>query len=322
MHKTLRQTLQIMIWTLVLLAGSAAGTLAQHPRSAETTGALKKRAYLPISGAPATPTPTPWYWLTYVNSFRAMSGLPRLVEDASWSNGNQLHARYMVKNNVVQHSEDPNNTWYTPEGAAAAQSSNLVANSQVDLTDAWAIDAWMVAPFHSASLLDPQLARAGFGSYRQADGGIQMAAGIDVLRGLGDLPSGVTFPILWPGPGAVVPLRMYWEETPNPLTSCPGYQAPTGLPIVVQVGAGSQTPNVTGHAFTRDSTPLEHCVFSETTYVNPDGGLQNLGRSILNKRDAVIIIPRAPLEPKTTYTVSLAVDGRTHTWSFAVGNIP
>jgi hypothetical protein len=33
----------------------------------------------------------------------------------------------MVKNDLVDHDEDPDNSWYTPEGDQAARSSNLAA---------------------------------------------------------------------------------------------------------------------------------------------------------------------------------------------------
>ena len=40
------------------------------------------------------------------------------------------------------------------------------------------------------------------------------------------------------------------------------------------------------------------------------------GRLILDKRDAVVIIPRSPLEVGKSYTVTLVVNGETITWSF------
>jgi len=115
---------------------------------------------------------------------------------------------------------------------------------------------------------------------------------------------------------------MYWDETPSPLTSCPGYTSPAGLPLVIQVGSGAGVPVVTAHSFMRGNTPLEHCVFDETTYYNPDSSLQGLGRAILSSRDAIVLLARQPLTANTNYTASVTVDGQTHTWSFTVGNIP
>ncbi|NOR83482.1 MAG: hypothetical protein GQ526_08325, partial [Ardenticatenales bacterium] len=110
----------------------------------------------------------------------------------------------------------------------------------------------------------------------------------------------------------------YWGENPDPLTSCPGYTAPAGLPIILQIGAGELSPSVSSHSLKEGDTELEHCTLDETTYVNPNPDLQRLGRSTLNSRDAVVIIPREPLAPGGTYTVSVTVNGQTITWSFTV----
>lgn len=64
-----------------------------------------------------------------------------------------------------------------------------------------------------------------------------------------------------------MPLRLYdGAESPDPLTSCPGYTAPTGPPIILQLGSFSFVPNVSATSFTQDGAPLEHCVYDETTY--------------------------------------------------------
>jgi len=176
----------------------------------------------------------------------------------------------------------------------------------------------MAAPFHAVGILDPRLTRVGFGSYREGDGGVQMAAALDVIRGLGALPAGTRYPIFWPAEGMTLPLRSFWGEYPDPLTSCPGYRLPTGLPIIVQFGAGERTPRVTAHSLRDGGTALEHCVITEESYVNPDAGAQQTGRLILGQRDAVVLIPRQRLAGGATYTASLTVDGQTYSWTFAV----
>ncbi len=110
-----------------------------------------------------------------------------------WSQGDQLHARYVVKNNVQMHAEDPANPWYTLDGEAAGQSSNVLAASDTAMQDVSAIDKLMSGPFRAMNVLDPRLKTIGIGSYREQDGGFQMAAALDTFRGLGD-PNG-SFPI-------------------------------------------------------------------------------------------------------------------------------
>ncbi|MBI1295872.1 hypothetical protein GC175_13035 [bacterium] len=277
----------------------------------------------PTSTAVPTATPPPTLapqWLALVNEYRDMARLPHVSENEIWSHGDWLHARYMVKNDVSQHFEDPNNEWYTPEGDAAARASNLTSSYQVDATDVYAIDSWMQAPFHAVGILDPRLAQVGYGVYREAGGGRQMAAALDVIRGISSLPSDIQFPIVWPADGTTVPLTEHWGENPSPLTSCPGYETPSGLPIILQLGSRQVVPNVTGHAFVQEETPLEHCVFDETNYINPDPAQQDIARRILDSRDAIVLIPRQPLTPGATYTASITVNGSTYIWSFNVSS--
>lgn len=267
----------------------------------------------PYTGPPPE-NPT---WLEYMNYLRSLAGLPAVVDNVNWSWGDWLHSRYMVKNDYIGHSEDPNNSWFSSDGDLAARSSNLLASSSGTTTDNAAISGWFQAPFHGVGIIDPQLQKVGFGSFREQDGGFQMAAALDVLRGLGDLPDTVTFPIAWPGEGASVPLTAHTGEYPDPLSSCPGYSAPAGLPLILQVGPGDLTPQVSSHSFRSGSQELPHCVFDETSYSNPDRSAQFLGRAILNSRDAIVLIPREPLVPGRTYSVSITESGETHQWSFS-----
>jgi hypothetical protein len=271
------------------------------------------------------PTPTPQpdadMWLSHLNSFRAMAGLPPVSENPEWENGAYLHSRYMVKNDFIGHSENPDNPWYSSEGEQAAQTSNLAASHVSTADDNYAIDLWMQAPFHAIGILDPRLSRVGYGSFREEDGGLQMGATLDVIRGLEGLPPSVSYPIAWPADGTTLSLTSHYSEYPNPLSSCPGYQAPAGLPILLQIGAGDQTPNVLAHSFSQGDEPLEHCVFDETNYSNADSSAQSLARTILGARDTIVLIPQQPLVPGATYTVSITEDSNTYVWSFHVSEI-
>jgi hypothetical protein len=279
--------------------------------------------YLPLvflSEPPSQPEPE---WLAYVNQFRSLAVLPHLTENPDWSAGDVLHSRYMVKEDVITHLEDSNSPWYTPEGYNAGRNGNVAISSSSSASDEFAIDLWMTGPFHAVGILDPQLAQTGFGSYRENIGSWRMGATLDVLRGIGNLPPGINFPIYFPKDGGQTWLTSYGgNESPDPLTSCPGYSAPSGPPIILQLGSGSDTPNVTESSFSQGSTNLEHCVFDETNYSNGDIDRQNLGRSVLNGRDAIVIMPRNPLVVGQTYTASITSNGNTYTWSFLVGSDP
>jgi hypothetical protein len=258
--------------------------------------------------------------LARLNYHRALAGLPTVTENAEWNNGCWLHARYAVKNDLTGHTEDSSRPWYTLEGLACAQSANLFYAGGLAFSDEYAVDYLMLLPFHGLGFVDPRLQVSGFGSYREEDGGIQMSAAVDVIRGIRWSPP-PRYPVMWPTEGALVPFdRFPGGEYPNPLTSCPGFSVPAGLPLLLQLGTGSITPQVTAHGLTKDGVALEHCVFDETTYVNPDAAAQSTGRAVLGARDAIVLLPRTPLEVGETYTASLTANGQTYTWSFTVTN--
>jgi hypothetical protein len=257
-------------------------------------------------------------WLSYLNAFRAGSGLPLLSEDAALSAADTLHARYTVMNNTLAHSEDSSKPGYTPEGNNAASHSNVMASSSTATSDEDAVDMWLQGPFHALGMLDPHLTVTGFGSYRDGKAsGIRMAAAIDVWSKRSySLPAGASYPVMWPGNGATVALTAYHgNESPNPLVSCSGYSAPTGLPVILQVGDGSQTPNVTAHSFSQGGAQLDSCVFDQTTFTG-----DSVGKSILNGRDGIVLIPRAPLAAGKTYSVSITDRGKVYAWSFTITN--
>jgi hypothetical protein len=258
-------------------------------------------------------------WLKYLNFYRTMAQLPPVSENPLWSLGSWQHSLYMVMNDILAHGQDVSNPYYTPEGDLAAKSSNIAGSFDPFASDHYAIDAWMQAPFHAISILDPGLSRVGYGSFREEKPGLQMAATLDVLRGLGDIPSTVNYPITWPGDGATVPLNLHWGEFPSPLTSCPGYSVPTGLPVLLLLGPGKIIPRVSAHEFRQGSTSLEHCLFDETSYENPDPGERKLVKAVLAARNAIVLIPRQPLRSGLTYTVSITTNDETITWSFTVG---
>lgn len=255
-------------------------------------------------------------WIDRVNEHRADAGLAPVSVNTAWTAGCVEHSRYMVKNDYIGHSQSIDNPWYTPAGSAAAGRSNVLVHS-ARFADASAIDLWMSGPFHALGMIDPALGSAAFGSYYEPIGKWKYGATLNVLDGRGTVPAGVTFPVMWPSGGSVVDLYAYTGiERPDPLAHT-GWSAPSGLPIVVQFGTGAKTPVVTASSFKENGIAKQHAVFTEATYSNPDASEQSRGRSVLNSRDAVVLVPRSPLQPAKTYSVSLSVDGKTYSWSFA-----
>ena len=255
-------------------------------------------------------------WLGRVNSYRIAIGLWPVRENRLLSAGDRCHAIYIVKNEVLQHGEESGNRFFTPQGRAAATQSNLFLSYDADDTNSWVIDIWMQSPFHAVGLLDPRLRQVGYGSYRDPVGAVKTGAALNVAAGLEEATA--VYPIFWPGNRSTVPLDRHWVGFPSPLQSCPGYVAPSGLPLIIQFGPGDQDPVVAASSLSADGQSLEHCIFSESTYRNPDLAQQELGRSVLAPRDAVVLVPRAPLTPGVRYTASITVGGRNYVWSFGV----
>jgi hypothetical protein len=261
-------------------------------------------------------------WLDRINLYRESASLPPVVEEPRLSATVAQHARYMVAHDVIQHSQNRRRRWASPEGAAAAAVSNLAGSLNPFEPDFWAVDVWMQAPFHAIGILDPALQHVGFGIHRAPDGKrIQTAAGLDVIRGRSNRPAAIQYPVVWPADGSAVPISSHTGEFPSPLTSCSGYKAPTGLPLIVQMGSGAGVPHVTRTGIWDGTQWLAHCVFDESTYKNRDRDEQRLGRSILASRDAIVVIPREPLTFGFQYRVRIDVDGKSIDWTFRVEHL-
>lgn len=296
----------------------ASPTPSLTPTPSETPEPSATPTETPTPEPSATPTPAKPAWQARVDHHRALAGLGPVEENPDWSRGGELHSRYMVKNDYIGHSEQRGNPWFTEEGLEAAENGNVTLGSNIDRPSEAAVDYWMVGPFHQVAILDPQLRISGFGEWREAIGTFQYGATLDVLRGRTGVAPGTRFPLRYPDEGKRMPLLEYpGGEDPDPLTSCSGYTVPTGPPLVLILGAGDVTPRVSRTAFADAAgTELPHCWFDQTNYRNANRGAQELGRGGLAMRSAIILMPRAPLEPDTGYTVTIVNAGTTHRWSF------
>lgn len=302
----------------VVLVGCGGGGFGTTATSSSSSSASPS----PSSSSSASPTASssPGAAVAYVNSLRALAGLPAVTENTALGQGLAAHALYMVKNNVIGHSESSALPFFSPEGDTAARNANLAVSTDVSQPDTFAIDGWITGPFHAAGILDTTMESTCFSSYAETKNGFRYGACLDVLRGLGSQPRS-TFPVVWPGNNTVVGLSSYGgNESPDPLTSTPGFTAPSGLPLYVLLGTGGVTPQVTASSLSSRGIGLTHAVFDETSYVNPDSGTQSLGRAVLASRDMVVIIPRDPLVRGETYSVSLTVSGQIISWTFAVAS--
>ena len=238
--------------------------------------------------------------------------------------GSGLHSRYMVVNDdPIAHDEDRDNPLYDEAGDQAARNGNLFATDQMEADYVWGFRFWVSAPFHLIRMLDPRLEEVGYGEYREKIGSTNMAAVLDIGSDPREATGDTEYPIFFPGDGSETWIvRHKLPEWPETFGSCPGYTRPTGPAIVLLLGDGSLTPQVTNHRFARGDEPLESCLFDETSYRTENVYAQEAGRNILDKNDAVVIMPREPLAIDETYTVQVTVNGETYTWSFSTRGEP
>jgi uncharacterized protein YkwD len=259
-----------------------------------------------------------------LNELRALSGLPKVTSDSGMRADSRKHSEYMVRTGTIGHHQDPKSPHYTEGGDRAARESNLKVSSSATLSVRAAVEGLMAAPFHGIGLIDPRLERSGGAMFTDA-GADRWRSGytINIIRGRGSSVSAqTTYPIVWPGDGSTVSIDRYRGfETPDPLTGCSGWTAPTGLPLLVQFAADQPITGATVRD--PDGKSMGVCAFDRHTYSNPDASLQNSGRSALASRNAAVIIPRHPLAAGR-HTVEVRTSAGTVQWGFTVGteNVP
>ena len=285
---------------LALMAAAAIGSLA--------LAALPTIA-VPVSAVSPNPAfiPVDAPWLTTVNYFRSMSGLPAVTEEPTWAAGAQNHSCYMLYNNIA-HDEVPGYAGYTADGDQAGNNGNVAVTSQYGATARSHIELWMTGPFHAIGVLRPNLQKVGFGKCDNPNTSPwKSGATLDVLRGL-TWAARPSTPILFPGNGTTTGLDTFVTESPNPLDYC-GWTGTAGLPVIAMMPEA--VTSVSG-SITGPNGPLQTCtIFS--------GNTSGVAKSILSGDNAVSVIPRSTLVPGT-YTVNVTTQARNVTWSFTVDN--
>ena len=286
--------------------------------------------------------------LARLNAYRHAAAVPAATLDEEEMLPHWLHARYASKTDTTGHFEDPALPWYSEEGDWAARVSNLsyrwhwaVDGSTADIEyphEGW-IDAFADAPFHFFSLLDPRVTSIRSASFAvelpcdevewitapYPDGcrAVRATGVVQAVHGDDPWPAGTT--VLYPGPGQTVEIVSHGPERPDPLTACPGYARPVGLPLfVIEEPDGTwsdgawrwNAPSIVRTRLTLEGEEVEHCAFDADTYANPDPAAEDLARSIMGGRGAVVLVPRHPLAPGRSYEVEVVTDRGAHAWTF------
>jgi hypothetical protein len=237
--------------------------------------------------------------------------------------------------------------FYTDEGASAGRGAVVVTARKINLSGAEFVDRLMTMPLSGLIPMVPQFSLVGLGAY--CDPGLcaiaipyrfalEKSVRIALYDGpasdrlwnprLGLIPMEIgrlRSPVEFPPDGATVNLQSFnGDDYPDPLTTCPGYKAPTCLPISIQLGQGfgpDGSLEVESDFVTRDGVEIETCLISATSYVGPNEMETQTGKTRLAGLGAALILPRDPLAPGH-YKVALKEAGKLYAWGFTVAATP
>jgi hypothetical protein len=237
--------------------------------------------------------------------------------------------------------------FFTDDGASAGRNAVVVTAREINMSGAEFVNLLMTMPFSGLIPMVPQFSVAGLGAYCDAGRcaivipyrfALQKSERIALYDGpasdrlwnpnLGLIPmetGRLRSPVEFPSDGATVNLQSFvGEDYPNPLSSCPGYKAPTGAPISFQLGQGYGTDGtleVSSVLVTRDGIQIDTCLITAASYTGRDDAETQVGKQGLARIGAAVILPREPLAPGH-YNVALKEDGKLYSWNFTVAAPP
>ncbi len=233
--------------------------------------------------------------------------------------------------------------FYTDDGASSGRNATVVTAHSIDLSGADFVDRLMTMPFSGLIPMVPQFSVAGLGAY--CDPGqcaivipyrfaLEKSVRIALYDGpasdltwnprLGLIPAEtgrLRIPVEFPPDGATVNLQSFaGADFPDPLSSCPGYKAPTGSPISIQLGEGygpDGSLEVSSDFVTRDGVEIETCLITSQSYEGRTSEQTEFGKNGLARIGAAVIVPREPLTPGR-YRVALKEADKLYEWGFTV----
>jgi hypothetical protein len=237
--------------------------------------------------------------------------------------------------------------FYSDTGASAGSVAVILTAPAINLSGAEFVDRLMTMPFSGLIPMVPQFSIVGLGAY--CDPGrcaivipgrfaLEKSVRIALYDGpasdrlwnpnLGLIPTEegrLRTPVEFPPDGATVSFQSYTgDDYPDPLSACPGYKAPTGAPISIQLGQGYGADGnleVSSDSVTRDGVEIDTCLITATSYVGRDTSQTEFGKAGLARIGAAVILPREPLAPGH-YNVALKEDGKLYSWGFTVAAPP
>ena len=242
-----------------------------------------------------------------INAYRRLAGLDAVTFDPGLTQNCAAYALVLAENRDQVITQVVNSKDGDPWPGDNAQTGRISRAGLMAVArgDALApVDYWMASLRSRAVLLSPHLQKVGYGGSNSRDG-----KSLFVLDAFP--PMGRDWPVVYPADGQKdVPLLFPGKEVPNPIPESKLDRG--GYPVTIAFPMGTQVRN--GTAVLKNSAGREvACWFSTPEKpANKDFAI--------NQRSNVCLIAKEPLEPNTTYTVTVGadVDGRawTRTWHF------
>jgi hypothetical protein len=275
--------------------------------------------------------------LDRINHYRAQAGLDPVKIDPDLSDGCRAHAQYLVLSHgdaavadLGGHTEKPGLTGYTEKGQKAAGRSVIAGHHRgkgpFSPPPGWpadAVDQWVASFYHRLPILHPSLQKIGVGyatNMDRDDWRVVVDVGDGAERGFltrhqpviypADKQKGV--PLLFSGGAGEVPNPIPPGSPPGPYGHAITATFPDGISVREVEKAEIQVPPVKGvPAYVPTQVP--RWLSSPDEPAIRDGPQGN----------TICLIPKKPLQPHTTYKVSIkaTVDGERweKTWTFTTG---
>ncbi|RKN82243.1 stalk domain-containing protein [Paenibacillus ginsengarvi] len=238
--------------------------------------------------------------LAAVNDYRTLFGLPKVVFNDKLNASASSHAAYLDLNKIKQgkddsesmHAENPDKPGFTGKGpfdravyfGYTSGVGEDVAYSKDSI--AGSVDSLFDAPYHRSPFLDPYLKEIGIsqvGFYTVIEFGMDRQEEPKL--------------VVSPAPGdRYAPTVFGGNEEPDPIRIHSGSEYPVGYPIMAEYyGLGMEQVKVLGADLMNNGTKK-----SVDFWINSPENDSSLDA-------AVLLIPRKPLEPDTSYHVMLTL---------------
>ena len=244
-----------------------------------------------------------------INVHRKAAGLEPVAIDPALSKGCAAHAEYLVKNaehpstqGLGLHAEDPKLPGYTKEGERAGRAAVIFLGRE----GPEAVEGWIGSLLHRIALLQSRLRKVGYGF--AAGGPAKVTVVLDTTSGMGvgkDAPV-----VIYPADAQKDVPTAFCPEIPDPIPESPDKKA--GYPITAIFSEGALVKDV--KASLKDAAGNDIALWVSSPEKPAAADYQ---------RNTVGLIPKEPLRPMSTYTVSIAarVTGKAwlRTWSFSTG---